>query len=113
MKSQFIKLNLKDIPIKQAHGGSGSRQVLVKPEDVASKHLEAITKGFLEPGASYDWHIHENTDEFFIVLKGEGKFYFEDTETSYKEGDIFVTPPNAKHKITANTSSEFYFVRVK
>lgn len=112
---KFKKFNLSEIPLEEAHGGSGKRQMLVKTEHVASDNLEAITKGFLNPSESYDWHTHKDIDEIFIVIKGEGKFYCDDEETEYKEGDIFITPPNVNHKITANGNnpSEFYFVRVK
>lgn len=87
--NKFAKLKLKDIPLEDAHGGSGKRQVLVKTEDVATDHLEAITKGFLNPGFFYDWHTHKDIDEIFIVLKGHGMFYFEDESSRYKEGDVF------------------------
>lgn len=113
--SKFTKLNIKDIPIEEAHGGSGSRQVLVKPEHITSQYLEAVTKGFLKPGNIFDWHTHQDTDEIFIVLKGEGKYYCEDESTDYKEGDVITTPANLKHKIEAGGAeeNEYYFIRVK
>jgi len=110
---KFTQNNLKNIPLEDAHGGSGSRQVLVKPEQLSGEYFEAITKGYLNPGFSYDWHIHENIDEVFIVLKGKGKFYWEKDKVNYQEGDIFTIPANSNHKITAVTKSEFYFVRIK
>lgn len=112
---KFTRLNIRDIPVEEAHNGSGSRQVLVKPEQVTSKYLEAVTKGFLKPGAVFDWHSHENTDETFIVLKGNGKFFCEDELIEYAEGDVIIVPGNLKHKIEAegNETSEYYFIRVK
>ncbi len=111
----FKKLKINDIPIEDAHGGSGARQVLVKPEHVASPYLEAVTKGFLKTGSIFDWHFHQDTDEIFIVLKGEGKYYCENEITDYQEGDVMITPANLKHKIEAKgkETSEFYFIRVK
>ena len=113
--SRFTKLNIKDIPIEEAHEGSGARQILVKPEHVTSQYLEAVTKGFLKPGNSFNWHAHQDTDEIFIVLKGEGKYYCEDEVTAYQEGDVMITPANLKHKIEAsgNEENEYYFIRVK
>lgn len=95
----YTKLNIKDISVEQAHGGSGSRQLLVKPEHVSSKYFEAITKGFLDPGNIFDWHLHQDTDEMFIVLKGKGKFYCEEEVVDYKEDDVIIVPGNLKHKI--------------
>ena len=110
---KFKKLSLNKIPIEEAHGGQGKRQILVNPGDVSSENLEAITKGYLNKDSSFDWHTHDNMDEVFIVIKGSGEFFCEDEKASYKEGDVFITPPNLNHKITAQTDSEFYFVRVK
>lgn len=94
---KFTKLNINDIPLEEAHGGSGARQVLVKP------------------GGVFDWHFHQDTDEIFIVLKGEGKYFCEEEITEYKVGDIMITPANLKHKIEAlgEEESEYYFIRVK
>ena len=110
---KFKKFSLKNIPVEEAHGRSGQRQVLVKAGYIASDNLEAITKGFLSKGSSYDWHSHEGIDEIFIVLKGSGKFFCGDDETDYREEDVVLAPPNIKHKITAEEDSEFYFIRVK
>ena len=112
---KFTKLSINEIPKEEAHGGSGARQVLVKPEHVSSPYMEAVTKGFLKPGSIFDRHFHQDTDEIFIVLKGEGKYYCEDKMTSYKEGDVMITPANLKHKIEAEGTeeNEYYFIRIK
>src|SRR5205823_3082608 len=98
---QFTKLHIKDIPLENAHGGSGSRKILVKPEHVTSPYLEAVVNTFLKSGDVFDWHFHKDTDEIFIVLKGEGQYYCEDEVTDYKQGDVMITPANLKHKIEA------------
>ncbi len=112
---KFTKNNIKDIPLEHAHGGSGSRQVLIKPEHLTTKHFEAMTKGFLKPGAIFDWHSHNKVDEMFIVLKGQGKFYWEDEVVDYAEGDIITIPASSNHKIVAEGEeiSEYYFIRIK
>ena len=71
---KFTKQNIKDIPVETAHGGSGSRQLLVTPDKLTSQYFEAFTKGFLEVGKIFDWHEHKDIDEIYIVLKGYGKF---------------------------------------
>lgn len=68
---------------------------------------------WLTSGFSYDWHSHENIDEIYLVIKGQGKFSWEKETVDYHEGDIFTIPANSKHKITATAKSEFYFVRIK
>ena len=109
----FTKRNLKEIPIEEAHGGRGSRQLLFTQSHLNGNSLDAITKGFLPANSVFDWHNHIDIDEMFIVLKGKGKFYCEKEETDYAEGDVFSTPANLSHKIEATEDSEFYFIRVK
>lgn len=110
---KYTKVKLKELPIEEAHGGSGARQVLVKPEHVTSPFFEAVTKGFLKEGSKFDWHNHPDTDEIFIVLKGSGKFFCENDVTDYKEDDVVITPANLNHKIEAEENSEYYFIRIK
>lgn len=110
---KFSKVAISDVPIEEAHGGSGARQVLVKPEHMTSPFFEAITKGFLKSGAAFDWHVHKDTDEIFIVLKEKGKFYCEDEVIEYRPDDTFITPSDLNHKIEATEDSEFYFIRIK
>ena len=114
MKKFTIK-NLKDIPIEHAHGESGKKQVLATSDLVTSSYFEAWTKGYLELGSVFDWHTHKDTDEIFLVLKGNGIFYWENEIANYEEGDIITIPSNTKHKIKAQGSetNEFYFIRVK
>ena len=118
LRSEFVK-SLLSIPVEAAHGGSGSRQLILSSADPISKNIEAMTKGFLLPGNSYDWHSHSEIDEFFIVLKGTGEVHYrqvDDTVTTYKykQGDIFYSPEKLVHKIDClgNEESEFFFVRI-
>ncbi|MEK7556408.1 MAG: cupin domain-containing protein [Patescibacteria group bacterium] len=115
MTKRFTKRNLGDIPIEQAHGGSGSRQVLITSDMLVGSHVEAMTKGYLESGSVFDWHSHDTVDEFFVVLRGEGKFYFEAEVVDYRKGDVVTIPAGGRHKIeaTGNETSEYFFVRVK
>jgi mannose-6-phosphate isomerase-like protein (cupin superfamily) len=112
---KFSKQNIKDITLESAHGGSGSRQLLVSPDKLISSYFEAITKAFLETGKIFDWHLHKDVDEVFIVLKGQGKFYCDNEVVDYQVGDIITIPANSKHKIEAlgNETSEYYFFRIK
>ena len=59
--------------------------------------------------------MHNDIDEMFIVLKGTGKFYWEEETIEYNEGDIITIPANTNHKIEAGgaITNEYYFIRIK
>ena len=49
------------------------------------------------------WHVHENTDEFFLVLEGQFDIAMRDehgneTTVVLREGDTFVVPKGTEHK---------------
>lgn len=109
---KFKIINIKDIPLEGTHDLPNSRQTLATSEDVETNNLDALTKGLLGKGKIWDWHNHANHDEFCIVLKGKGKFYWENEISQYKPEDVITIPAKGKHKIIAIEDSEFYFVRI-
>ncbi|WP_433268621.1 cupin domain-containing protein [Actinosynnema sp. CS-041913] len=44
------------------------------------------------------WHVHEDTDEFFLVLDGELDIALRDRTVRLGRGDVFVVPRGAEHK---------------
>ncbi len=47
------------------------------------------------------WHDHPETDEVFIILKGQLQIQFRDGSVTLKEGDMFVVPRGVEHKPVA------------
>ncbi len=43
------------------------------------------------------WHQHDDTDEAFIVIKGEMQIGFRDQEVTLKEGEMFVVKKGVEH----------------
>jgi len=43
------------------------------------------------------WHRHEDTDETYIVLKGNLTIMFRDGEVNLKEREMFVVPKGIEH----------------
>lgn len=48
------------------------------------------------------WHRHEETDEAFIVLRGELTIEFRDGEVELSNGEMFVVPRGVEHRPTAD-----------
>jgi mannose-6-phosphate isomerase-like protein (cupin superfamily) len=47
------------------------------------------------------WHIHEDTDDFFLVLQGELEIELEDRTICLQAGDLYVVPKGVKHRTVA------------
>lgn len=114
MRKPFRK-NIEAVPLEEAHGGSGSRRLLLSKNDPVSQHFQAMTKGYLEPKGVFDWHKHDGVDEYFVVLRGEGTIEFRDeSKMSLAISDLIYVPAGVEHRIenTGNETIEFYFVRL-
>ena len=43
------------------------------------------------------WHSHEDTDDFFLVLKGRLTIQLRDRDIVLDEGELFVVPKGVEH----------------
>ena len=43
------------------------------------------------------WHKHDDTDDFFLVLKGHLTIQLRDRDVHLSEGELFVVPRGAEH----------------
>jgi mannose-6-phosphate isomerase-like protein (cupin superfamily) len=56
------------------------------------------------------WHDHPETDEVFIVLKGQFEIQFRDGSVELKEGEMFVVPKGVEHKPVAEQECHILLV---
>ena len=47
------------------------------------------------------WHKHDNTDDFFLVLKGELEIELRDRTVTLQPGELFIVPRNVEHRPVA------------
>ena len=56
------------------------------------------------------WHKHPETDEIFLVLKGQLQIHFRDRVVTLKEGEMFVVPKGSEHKPVADRECHILLV---
>jgi len=56
------------------------------------------------------WHDHADTDEAFIVLKGELRIDFRDGHVIIRQGEMFVVPKGVEHKPFAQTETRLLLI---
>ena len=59
------------------------------------------------------WHKHTDTDETFLVIKGELEILFRDGKVDLKEGEMFVVPKAVDHKPVAKEECHFLLIEPK
>ena len=48
------------------------------------------------------WHSHADTDDFFLVLKGQLTIQLKDGDVHLGPGDLYVVPKGVEHRPIAN-----------
>lgn len=61
----------------------------------------------------FPYHLHEDTDDFFLVLKGEMVMDLEDASHQVKQGEVFVVPKGITHRPRAELECEVLLIEPK
>jgi len=56
------------------------------------------------------WHSHPETDEVFIVIKGEMRIEFRDIHMKLSEGELCVVPRGVEHKPVAKDECQIMLI---
>ena len=59
---------------------------------------------------SFVWHDHKDTDEVFMVMKGEMEIEFRDGKVAISSGEMFVVPKQVEHKPYAKDECEIIVI---
>ncbi|MEL7280724.1 MAG: cupin domain-containing protein [Pseudomonadota bacterium] len=58
----------------------------------------------------FTWHSHPDTDDFFMVLKGEIDIEMRDRTVTLKEGEMFVVPKGVEHRPVARIEAHLMLI---
>ncbi|MEA1882088.1 MAG: cupin domain-containing protein [Candidatus Marinimicrobia bacterium] len=59
------------------------------------------------------WHSHDDTDETFIVIKGDLTIEFRDGHVDLKQGEMCVVPKGVEHKPMAEEECQIMLIEPK
>ncbi|WP_299783870.1 cupin domain-containing protein [uncultured Roseobacter sp.] len=61
----------------------------------------------------FPFHLHEDTDDFFLVLEGEMAMDLEDSTHPVKAGELFVVPRGVTHRPRAAKECKVLLIEPK
>jgi mannose-6-phosphate isomerase-like protein (cupin superfamily) len=56
------------------------------------------------------WHKHDDTDDFFLVLKGEVDIQLRDRTVTLGPGEMFVVPKGVEHRPVARDEAHILLI---
>ena len=58
----------------------------------------------------FNWHSHPDTDDFFLVIKGQVTIKLRDRDVHLGEGELFVVPKGVEHCPVAIDEAELFLI---
>ncbi len=102
----MIKTNWRNIVPTIVHGAGIDWQLLqgqsLKDPGKATacmKSMMYIAQAWLQPRLSYHPHAHDDHEEVYYIMEGEGEIRINDEVESVRDGDIIYIGPNQIHEI--------------
>jgi mannose-6-phosphate isomerase-like protein (cupin superfamily) len=78
---------------------SGDIDAQVEPRFQCLKKITYVSLAKLQPGLSYEPHKHEDHEELYYIIKGEGSIKIGSKSERFRDGDIIYIPEKMVHSI--------------
>jgi mannose-6-phosphate isomerase-like protein (cupin superfamily) len=62
---------------------------------------------------AFPFHLHDDTDDFFLVLEGEMTMDINDQSHRVQQGELFVVPKGVTHRPRAETECKVLLIEPK
>jgi len=64
----------------------------------------------VKANGAFNWHRHDDTDDFFLVLKGRLLIDMRDASVTLGPGDMFVVPRGVEHRPRADEEAHVLLI---
>ena len=61
----------------------------------------------------FKWHHHDDTDDFFLVLKGTLRIELRDRDVVLQPGELFIVPKGVEHRPVAEEEVHLLLIEPK
>jgi mannose-6-phosphate isomerase-like protein (cupin superfamily) len=103
------KRSLHDIAQEPTRNGALKR-VLLRHEEAASPYLMFLNEVYVAPGETITAHQHEDMEEVFYFLEGQGMMQIGQEEVRVAPGDRIIVPIQTVHVLTNIGDTEMKFI---
>jgi uncharacterized cupin superfamily protein len=94
-------------PLPNCHDGHGALDwtTVIGGDELHGRHLKFIHDDIIPPGVTIGIHRHQDDEEYYYILSGQGVMTLDGQRYPVKPGDITAVFSQGEHGLE-NTSSE-------
>jgi len=113
----MIVRNWMDCPSRVTHGYMIERVIFTKKdtenlgeEGAVMTHIDSFSRAYLESRCESVPTAHDDIQEVFYIVSGEGHFTAGDKDRSVREGDGIIVPPGITHSLQNSLDEPLEFL---
>ena len=107
-----IKQAFEPVVKKDLRGGAGEAKFFPSHLPQEGACVQTAARIELAPGASIGFHRHEDDEEVYAIVSGEGTYFYDGGEAPARSGDIFTTLQGMSHGLRNDGDSPLVFFAV-
>ena len=73
-------------------------------------YLNDLKLAVVKAHGDFVWHKHDDTDDFFLVVKGRLRIELRDRVVELEEGELFVVPRGVEHRPVAGEEAHVLLI---
>ena len=73
-------------------------------------HLNDYKLQIVKAHGPFVWHKHDDTDDFFLVVRGRLTIQLRDRDVELEEGELFVVPRGVEHRPVADEEAHVLLI---
>ena len=100
-----IKQAFEPVMKQNLRGGDGEAKFFASPLPQEGACVQTAARIELAPGASIGFHKHEDDEEVYAIVSGEGTYFYDGGEAPARSGDIFTTLQGMSHGLRNDGAS--------
>ena len=76
-------------------------------------YLNDLKLQIVKVKGAFVWHKHDDTDDFFLVVRGRLTIHLRDRDVLLEEGELFVVPRGVEHCPEAEEEAQVLLIEPK
>jgi mannose-6-phosphate isomerase-like protein (cupin superfamily) len=82
------------------------------PESACLQGLSQLTRHIIQGRVTSDYHEHENVEQVYYFISGNGKMLIDGQEYSVTAGDAVHLPPKTKHQVINDGEDDIEYLNI-
>jgi mannose-6-phosphate isomerase-like protein (cupin superfamily) len=102
-----------DIVVGTSHNGTVKRKALLRGEDTdRGSNILSMNEAYLAPGQEAEEHHHQDAEEIFFILSGQGVMLVNGQPVPLTAGNLLLIEPGEQHLLRNNGAHPLTFITI-